>query len=58
MKEQKSQPDPWVNVTKERMPMGKEEKKGKTDEREGEKREQDRTGEGEGGCPCALGIEL
>lgn len=42
----KSQPDPWVNVTKERMPMGKKETKGKTDEREGKKREQDRGGEG------------
>lgn len=43
---------------KKGMPMGKKEKKGKTDEREGQKREQDRTGEGRGGCPCVLGIEL
>lgn len=35
------------NVTKERMPMGKEETKGKTDEREGKK--ENRTGQGRGG---------
>lgn len=50
----KSQPDPWVNVTKERMPMGKKETKGKTDEREGKKREQDRTGEGRGAALAFL----
>lgn len=43
------------NVTKERMPMGKEETKGKTDEREGKKREQqDRTGEGRGAALAHL----
>lgn len=34
--------------------MGKEETKGKTDEREGNKREQDRTGEGEGAALAFL----